>query len=235
MGMSAESTGSPQQLVQVEEGLRARKKREQRQQLSDTATRMFLEQGFDAVKVAEIARTCGVSATTVFNYFPTKESLLLDRLDGTAAAIVDAIAESGGDPVIAVVEALREQVGFLAQQKGRGDVATVVHDLHRFGELIRSTASMRAHFSERKEVYTVSAATALATKYGTYATDPRVMIAATALIGLWQVQSDALYAATSRKRTIAQVRQQVDADLRSAGDVISKGLAYLESSLNMAG
>ncbi|MEY9863539.1 AcrR family transcriptional regulator [Catenulispora sp. GAS73] len=34
--------------------------------------------GFDAVTVVEIARVCGVSPTTSFKYFPTKESLVLD-------------------------------------------------------------------------------------------------------------------------------------------------------------
>ena len=62
------------------EGLRERKKRLMRQQLSDTATAMFLERGFDEVRVAEIAAACGVSEKTVFNYFPTKEALVLDRL-----------------------------------------------------------------------------------------------------------------------------------------------------------
>ena len=43
------------------EGLRERKKRLMRQLLSDTATRMFLDRGFDAVGVAEVAEACGVS------------------------------------------------------------------------------------------------------------------------------------------------------------------------------
>ncbi|GAB2551126.1 TetR family transcriptional regulator [Nocardia heshunensis] len=41
------------------EGLRERKKRLLRGQLSDTATEMFLERGFAAVSVAEIAQACG--------------------------------------------------------------------------------------------------------------------------------------------------------------------------------
>ena len=43
------------------EGLRERKKRLMRQRLSDTATEMFLERGFDAVRVSAIAQACGVS------------------------------------------------------------------------------------------------------------------------------------------------------------------------------
>jgi hypothetical protein len=65
-------------------GLRERKKQAMRRQLSDTAARMFLERGFDAVRVAEVAAACGVSEKTVFNYFPNKEALILDRLDTTA-------------------------------------------------------------------------------------------------------------------------------------------------------
>src|SRR6195256_5661818 len=77
------------------EGLRERKKRLMRQQLSDTATRMFLERGFDHVRVAEVAEACGVSEKTVFNYFPTKESLVLDRLESTVAALRSGLAEPG--------------------------------------------------------------------------------------------------------------------------------------------
>ena len=40
-----------------------------------------MERGFDAVRVAEIAEACGVSEKTAFNYFPIKESLILDRLE----------------------------------------------------------------------------------------------------------------------------------------------------------
>ncbi len=37
------------------EGLRERKKRQMRKLISDTATEMFLERGFDEVRVTEVA------------------------------------------------------------------------------------------------------------------------------------------------------------------------------------
>jgi len=43
------------------EGLRERKKRLTRQLISDTATTMFLERGFEEVRVAEVAAACNVS------------------------------------------------------------------------------------------------------------------------------------------------------------------------------
>ena len=50
-----------------------------RARISEVATRLFLERGFDAVTVAEVAREAGVSSVTVFNHFPRKEDLFLDR------------------------------------------------------------------------------------------------------------------------------------------------------------
>ncbi|WP_052848106.1 TetR/AcrR family transcriptional regulator [Streptomyces avicenniae] len=62
-------------------GLRERKKQQTRQHLSDVATGLFLERGFDVVTVAEIAEAADVSVNTVYNYFPAKEDLFLDRED----------------------------------------------------------------------------------------------------------------------------------------------------------
>ncbi len=50
-----------------------------RARISEVAGRLFLERGYDAVTVAEVAREAGVSSVTVFNHFPRKEDLFLDR------------------------------------------------------------------------------------------------------------------------------------------------------------
>jgi AcrR family transcriptional regulator len=61
--------------------LRESKKRKTRQRISDVATALFFERGFDAVTLDEIALAANVSKMTVFNYFARKEELLLDRED----------------------------------------------------------------------------------------------------------------------------------------------------------
>ena len=93
------------------EGLRERKKRLMRQQLSDTATEMFMARGFDGVRVAEVAAACGVSEKTVFNYFPTKESLILDRLETAMASLKSGLADPGVPPVRAVLRILDGELG----------------------------------------------------------------------------------------------------------------------------
>src|ERR1700757_144741 len=108
----------------VAEGLRERKKRLTRQLLSDTATMLFLERGFDGFKITEVAEACGVSEKTVFNYFPTKESLVLDRLETTMASIRTGLAEPGGPPVEAAQRILDQELsGMTAWLAGQDDPA----------------------------------------------------------------------------------------------------------------
>src|SRR5690349_18397306 len=62
-----------------EVGLRERKKRQTRLAISDKATRLFIERGFENVTISEVAAAADVSVATVFNYFATKEELFFDR------------------------------------------------------------------------------------------------------------------------------------------------------------
>jgi len=85
-------------------GLREQKKRETRRLLAEVATRLFAEHGFDEVKVADIAAAANVSEKTVFNYFPTKEDLVLDGRAEVEAELVRALRERAPDePVLATV------------------------------------------------------------------------------------------------------------------------------------
>lgn len=71
--------------------MRERKKQATRLLLMETALALFEERGFDDVSVAEVAEAAEVSKATVFNYFPTKEDLVLAGAKyhiGEAAQIV---------------------------------------------------------------------------------------------------------------------------------------------------
>ncbi|WP_427890927.1 TetR/AcrR family transcriptional regulator [Kribbella sp. GL6] len=66
-----------------------------RARISQIATQLFLERGFEAVTVAEVARAAEVSSVTVFKHFPRKEDLLLDRADDAAELLRTAVRANG--------------------------------------------------------------------------------------------------------------------------------------------
>ncbi|MEV4096447.1 TetR/AcrR family transcriptional regulator [Streptosporangium saharense] len=72
--------------------LREHKKRQTRQAISDAATRLFLERGFEAVTIAEIASAAQVAKMTVTNYFPRKEDLALDAHEAFVACLAHTVA-----------------------------------------------------------------------------------------------------------------------------------------------
>ena len=216
--------------VAAAEGLRERKKRLLRQQLSDTATQLFMERGFDAVRVTEIAEACGVSEKTVFNYFPTKESLILDRLESTMAAMKSGLAQPGATPTQAALRILDDELtamtSWLAAQD---DLALASAAIRRFGTLIQVTPSLRAYQSDMMDQFTAVAAEILAARAGLRPDDPEPQIAATALLGLWRIQFRALSKYLDGALTPAQVHQAVTAEVNRAAQLIDTGLRSLPS------
>jgi AcrR family transcriptional regulator len=208
------------------EGLRERKKRLLRQQLSDTATEMFMERGFDAVRVTEVAAACGVSEKTVYNYFPTKESLILDRWDGTIAALRTGLAEPGAAPVDAALRILAGELEGLTSWLARqDDPVQAGRTIARFGDLIRATPSLRAHQHEMTDRLIAVAAEIMAGAAGMSPDDPEPQIAAAALLRLWDIQFRCLRKYLDGTRTPAQVRDAVTADVHRAAQVIAAGLS----------
>src|SRR5580658_9295292 len=63
----------------TEVGLRQRKKARTRRAIADAAARLFAERGYEQVAVSDVARAAEVSEQTVYNYFQTKEQLVVDR------------------------------------------------------------------------------------------------------------------------------------------------------------
>ncbi|WP_329244871.1 TetR family transcriptional regulator [Streptomyces canus] len=83
-------------------GLRQRKKQRMYETLSEIAIRLFLEKGFDAVSVAEIAAAAEISKPTLFRYFPAKEDLVLHRIADHEDEAARVVAESDEPPLAAL-------------------------------------------------------------------------------------------------------------------------------------
>ncbi|WP_410618003.1 TetR/AcrR family transcriptional regulator [Amycolatopsis sp. cmx-8-4] len=77
-----------------------------RAKIAEVAARLFLERGYDTVTVAEVAKEAGVSSVTVFNHFPRKEDLFLDRADDAAEVLRAAVRDRAPD--VDVLTSLRD-------------------------------------------------------------------------------------------------------------------------------
>jgi AcrR family transcriptional regulator len=58
-------------------GLRERKKQKTRESIQRTALRLFEKQGYEQTTIEQIAAAAEISPSTFFNYFPTKEDVVL--------------------------------------------------------------------------------------------------------------------------------------------------------------
>ncbi len=90
---------------------RERKKAQTRQRLQEQALRLFIERGYEATTVEQIAAAAGVSHMTFFRYFPTKEDAVLsDSYDPLLVAAIRARPRTE-DPVTRIHAAVREGLG----------------------------------------------------------------------------------------------------------------------------
>jgi AcrR family transcriptional regulator len=98
----------------AELGLRERKKQEMRRQLAATALSLFAERGFEAVTVADVAAAVNVSEKTVFNYFATKEDLVLSSRAEVEAELLRSVRERA--PGESILTAVRHHTLWLAKR-----------------------------------------------------------------------------------------------------------------------
>jgi AcrR family transcriptional regulator len=204
-----------------DDGLRERKKRRTRQQISDVATSLFVVRGFDHVKVAEIAEIVGVSEKTVYNYFPTKESLVFDRADEGIARVAAALRErrQGESPTKAMLRALSDDMDDIEDLPERLYVFFPM-----FAEMVASTPSLRAARLDLQNRLVEVATEELATLAEVDPRDPEPQIAARAMVALYDLSQD------SRMRHIEQglrggkLRAAVLADLERAARLLETGL-----------
>lgn len=78
-------------------GRREAKRRETRDALVASATRLFSERGYQSTTIAAIAAGAGVAPRTFFGYFPTKEAVLFWPVDALAADLESTLSDGPDD------------------------------------------------------------------------------------------------------------------------------------------
>lgn len=202
-------------------GLRERKKQRTRQLIAETARRLFAEQSFEAVTVAEVAREADVSEATVFNYFPTKEDLFYSGLEAFEEELLSAVRERapGESAVAAFGRFVLEPRGLLATRD-----ADAVERLTAITRVIAESPALLAREQQIFAGYTASLAALLAAETDAAAGDVEPWVAANALMGVHRALVD-----YSRRQILAGVRNpRLARMVRAQG---GQALAALERGL----
>ncbi|MFF4589219.1 TetR family transcriptional regulator [Streptomyces sp. NPDC001388] len=199
-----------------ETGLRERKKQRMYQAVSDIAVRLFLERGFDAVSVAEVAAAAEISKPTLFRYFPAKEDLVLHRIadhEGEAARVVAAARAEGTAPLAAL---RRHFLDGLAA----ADPITGVNDhpqVRAFYTLLYGTPSLVARLHAHLERSEAALAEALGGGLG-------ARLAAGQIIAVRRILAEENWRRISAGERVEDVR-------REAVDAAGRAFAALEAGL----
>jgi AcrR family transcriptional regulator len=80
----------PDTITPIAQSLRERKKQKTREAIQREATRLFQKQGYDETTIEQIAAAVDISPSTFFNYFPSKEDVVLyDAYDPMIATLFE--------------------------------------------------------------------------------------------------------------------------------------------------
>lgn len=173
---------------QKAEGLREQKKRLTRQQLSNTATELFIKQGFDNVTVSDIAAAAKVSKMTVFNYFPRKEELYFDRIDEIHQLLQDALERHRTLAPVAVFRALTREL--IEQEHPLIRIDRRVAD---FWQGVAASPALRVYALEQFAELTQALSNMLAARLSAPEHNPVAALIASIILNSWRIAfSDAL-------------------------------------------
>jgi AcrR family transcriptional regulator len=201
-------------------GLRERRKRETRQAVSDIATQMFVQRGFDEVTIAQVADAAGVAKMTVTNYFPRKEDLVFDRAEAVEHHLADVIAARA--PGESMLAAIRRDY---AEAVARSDV-TLGLSSPGFARMILSSPTLVSRAREMLERRERALGDAIAAETGT--DNPQQRLVAALLASVHRV-----LAAEATLRSLAgQPHEEICAVL---ADAAARAFDLLEPSLGSYG
>lgn len=163
-----------------------RKRLATRQKISDVATRLFINRGFDNVTVDEIAEAADVSRMTVFNHFSRKEDMFFDLDDEGREDLMSALQErkKGTSPI----EAVRLFAHWAVIEK-RPYVRFSEAGSEKFLEAIQASEALKARARAIRDELTDALINGLAKSAGRRLPDPAADLAASLLVATWVVAS----------------------------------------------
>jgi AcrR family transcriptional regulator len=162
---------------------RTRKRLATRQAISDVATRLFMDRGFDRVTIDEIAEAADVGRMTVFNHFPRKEDMFFDREQEGHDLAFDAIRSRA--PGTSPIQAL----GLLAHKmiEQPSEAFPLFADTRTFVETAQASEALKARARQMRDDFVRALAGVLADGVGRPADDPDAYLAAGLAAATWSI------------------------------------------------
>ncbi|MGC5014251.1 TetR/AcrR family transcriptional regulator [Streptosporangium sp. DT93] len=198
--------------------LRERNKLRTRELISDVATRLFLEHGFEAITIAEVAAAAGVAKMTVTNHFPRKEDLVLDLHEELVAGPARAVgARSAGESAL---DALRRH--FL-EALDRYDPALGFSGAP-FAAMLLGSPALLARLREIHEERERALADVLIRETRPAPGDPMPRLAAGQMIAIYRVLLHEALCLTARGVGQEEVHAYLAGGARSAFSLLAPGL-----------
>ncbi|QHC27658.1 TetR/AcrR family transcriptional regulator [Streptomyces sp. HF10] len=127
-------------------GRRERKKAATRQKIADTALRLFLERGYEAVGIRDVAAEADVAVTTLFSHFASKEALVFERDDDFEQRLTGAVTDRA--PHEPLIPALRREVRSMVRHCTADGAAPVWRMIDGSPALREYEESMRLRHAE---------------------------------------------------------------------------------------
>jgi AcrR family transcriptional regulator len=199
---------------------RSRKRLATRQAISNAATLLFFERGFDHVTVDEIAAAADVGRMTVFNHFPRKEDMFFDRDEEGREILREALRQR--DPRVAPVETLRLLAHRLVTEQSPFVLFSALSQ--DFVETIEGSETLKARARAIRDELALVVTGALSECIGREPTDLDTHLAAGLLLATWTVafiQAHRIF------------RQSRDADEARAAflAIVDKGTSGLKAAM----
>jgi AcrR family transcriptional regulator len=161
-----------------------RKRLATRQRISDVATRLFFERGFDDVKMDEIAEAADVSRMTVFNHFSRKEDLFFDLDEEGREDLLAALHERNS--ATPPIEALRLFAHWAVANR-RPYVRFFEANSDKFIATIQASEALKARARAIRDELTDTLTVALAKSVNRPLPDVVASLAASLLVATWTV------------------------------------------------
>lgn len=201
-------------------GLRERKKERTRRRIADVALGLFAERGYDAVTVNEVAAAADVAKATLFAYFPTKESLVLDGVGGDDLATVVRDRPAGRSPLAALREHARSLAATLTAAPPSGDAGLDVDALITRVRVIAASPALRGGAGGLQDRQRQALAAALAEAYG----DADAWLMAAQISGTWRALQEAFFVRLAEGTPLDAAARHLSGDVERAFDLLEHGI-----------